>query len=528
MICFSTQRSGNAYSARWSVLRRSQHVFLRLILGVFIVGLSTTQGQTAGELYRGTWQIDTPDEGSLILIVKRQGRASYFWGDNADRTVYQGTWTMDENGATLTWNDDNTTHQIERDTLGYNITHRDAAGNERYTVPARQVPREVLGQWAQPPVRDDALASDRDQARGFFGTWRIGNGDDADYVFVEPDRSAASNWSTGHLELEGLRGVWARQGSELHIIWDSGHYSILREGERGFSYKRIEPGLRIEDDTTEFRSASRTSEENVPQTWFSAYQAEREADAGGVAFASRADARRFYRGSWLIKRGEETYERITVGRFGGLGTSRSSSLSGDWMMDRQDLFMRWDDGMRKILSPVGRGFVLYEYQPGRPLDGVPTRVLPATPTDAAKLAEHMRGRTEVSAQILTLAEAAGIDASSEASGWGRSFARWAWPFGGDEAAQSPALLVEDRPEGTAASQDPWWWPFWSERSAEESMAQTTSNTEEPAPAPLPGAAEQPVSALPSDGNAPTVEPSTAGTPATNSNNRSKKNWYWPF
>ena len=42
-------------------------------------------------------------------------------------------------------------------------------------------------------------------------------------------------------------------------------------------------------------------------------------------------------------------------------------------MQGQDLFMRWDDGMRKILSPIGRGFVIYEYRPGRPLDGVPTR-----------------------------------------------------------------------------------------------------------------------------------------------------------
>ena len=31
--------------------------------------------------------------------------------------------------------------------------------------------------------------------------------------------------------------------------------------------------------------------------------------------------------------------------------------------------------MRKILSPIGRGFVIYEYRPGRPLDGVPTRTM---------------------------------------------------------------------------------------------------------------------------------------------------------
>ena len=61
-------------------------------------------------------------------------------------------------------------------------------------------------------------------------------------------------------------------------------------------------------------------------------------------------------------------------------------------MDGQDIFMRWDDGMRSILNPSGHGFILYEYAAGRPLDGVPTRIFPAAPIDSAKLEQQIKDR----------------------------------------------------------------------------------------------------------------------------------------
>ena len=54
--------------------------------------------------------------------------------------------------------------------------------------------------------------------------------------------------------------------------------------------------------------------------------------------------------------------------------------------------MRWDDGMK--ISPVGEGFVLYEFRPGRPLYGVPTRVLAATLANTAKFEKHLAGRRQ--------------------------------------------------------------------------------------------------------------------------------------
>ena len=448
MISFSTQRFPH-------FLKAVSAIFCGLLLAPVLYG------QSNDELFRGTWQIDTPEQGTLILIVKSQGRASYFWGDNTDRTVYQGTWTSSEDAATLTWPDGDS-HRIERDSLGFGITYTDANGRELYTEAAQQVPAEIIGQWAKPPTKDNEAVSDRDKARGFFGIWKVGDDDDIEYVFVEADRSAASTGGDG----DGLRGSWAKQGSELHIAWDSGHYSILRENRRGFAYKRIAPGETIEDDESEMRPAARTVEEKIPSTWLSNYLEDREIYTGGIAFSSRKDARAFYRGDWVVKLADERFERIDIGRFGGLSSSAERGLEGDWRMQGQDIFMRWDDGMRKILSPVGRGFVLYEYAPGRPLDGVPTRIRAAAPADSGKLAEHLKGRKDVAQQMASLAEAAGIDPSQQQdAGWGRTFARWAWPFGEDEAAASDALLQE---EYEAASEpDPWWWPFWSEKAAPE-------------------------------------------------------------
>lgn len=496
---------------------------------------SAAWGQGSDELFRGTWQIDTPEQGALIILVKNQGRASYFWGDNTDRTVYQGTWTSEENAATLTW-PDGSRHRIERDDLGFGfgISYTDPSGRERYTAQAQQVPSEILGQWAKPPTKASELASDRDKAKGFFGVWRIGE-DEAgvDYVFVEADRSAASTEGG-----KGLRGSWAKQGSELHIAWDSGDYSILRESRREFAYKRIEPGTIIEDDATEMRPAIRTIEERVPAEWMAHYREERERHTGGIAFSSRQVARDFYRGDWIVQMAASQFERIGISRFGGLSTTAERGLAGDWRMQGQDIFMRWDNGMRKILSPVGHGFLLYEYKPGRPLDGVPSRIRPAAPADSSKLAEHLKGREDVARQMIQLAEAAGIDPSQhEGAGWGRTFARWAWPFGEDKASSPEALLQEEYE--TSRETDPWWWPFWTEKAAtgqKETETDTSGASEaiegeieaETVPAVEESITAAPEATMEPDEGVEANTPTEPAPQATEKKRSSARDWVWPF
>ena len=155
--------------------------------------------------------------------------------------------------------------------------------------------------------------------------------------------------------------------------------------ERGFDYKRIAPGTAIGEDEAEFVACNRTSKSNIATEWLSAYTAERAEYGGGIAFPSRKAARNFYRGEWIIQHRADAYEKVVLGRFGGLDNLARPHTRRFLMMSGQDIFMRWDDGMRKIPSPIADGFLLYEYKPGRPLDGVPTRIYAATlqPTRAS-------------------------------------------------------------------------------------------------------------------------------------------------
>lgn len=491
--------------------------------------------QTAEDSFRGTWQIETPESGTLLLLLKNQGVASYFWGNNADRTVYQGSWNHAETLATVTWQD-GSSHLLEKTASGLTATFRSPAGDRIYSAAAQQLPQEILGQWAKPPTRADELRSSRDEAKGFFGIWKLA--DSKQFILVEPDRATASNIGDG----PGQRGQWAKQGSELHIIWDSGQYGILRETERGFDYKQVESGKVIEDDETVTVPATRTIESNLPADWLADYKVERAADSDGIAFSSRKVARTFYRGNWLVRRSQSSFERIELARFGGLQTSRDRSLNGQWTMSGQDVFMRWDDGMRQVLSPVGRGFVLYAYKPGRPLDGVPTRIYAAAPAETAKLAEHLKGRKNVGQQIREMAEAAGIDPSAQEDvGWGRTFARWAWPFSDSSEGMTSEEMLADEYESEAVS-DPWWWPFWSEQP----VGKTAEEPDEAADAPKPENSAEPFApdeALPQiiqEAPVPVkmTEVETSGqneeAPATDANpanipqRRTNKNWFWPF
>lgn len=487
--------------------------------------------QSSASLFQGTWQVQTPEKGALVIVLKNQGLASYFWGDNTDRTVYPGTWTGNDTSVTISWKD-GTSHTIARSDVGLTATFRDASGGISYTAPAMQLPQEMLGQWAKPPKREDEIRSARDEAKGYFGIWKLS--DSGNFLFIESDRSAASNRGPDG----GQRGQWAKQGSELHIIWGSGEYGILRETERGYNYKQVESGQVIEDDKTKAIEATRTIESSVPADWLASYKAEEDTDSGGLAFTSSKVARTFYRGNWLVRRAKESFERIELGRFGGLKTSQDSSLAGQWSLSGQDVFMRWDDGMRKVLSPVGRGFVLYEYKPGRPLDGVPTRILPAAPEDTAKLAEHLTGREHVAEQMKQMAEAAGIDPiSQEDAGWGRTFARWVWPFSNEGKAMSTDAMLEEEFEPEEAT-EPWWWPFWSENADQgepsseatgDATAEETPAAPDPTPLPVELAEIEAVekNEAQTDANAETPKKNEPKQPSS-SKNRSAKDWLWPF
>lgn len=455
--------------------------------------------------FRDTWVAKSPEQGSIILLLKQNGRAAYFWADNADRSVYQGIWNYEAGSATLTW-EDGSTHTLSEAENGFNASYSGGDQGDSYTSLAQKLPGNILGQWARPPQREADELSDREMAKGFFGIWKVSGKSGDQYIFVQPDRSAASTLNADGQTDRGLRGSWAKQGADLHIVWNSGHYSILRPSERSYGYKTITPGKIIEEDEQEYSPCTRSSESNVPGVWMARYKKERETPRFGVFFANRKDAFRFYRGDWIVKHRKDAYEKIEIGRFGGLSTSRNRDIEGSWLMSGQNIYMRWNDGIRRLLSPIADGFLLYEYKPGRPLDGIPTRIHPAAPADADKLASHLQNRDNAAHSLLEQARAAGIE-PDESEGFGSSIYHWVWPFSGQEDAKSsPALLVEDSASDRPELNTPWWWPLWSEKQpavAEESNGDTPKLA----------------------GTAPELAPETRIPEARKAES---KNWFWPF
>ncbi len=419
------------------------------LLTAFLSTFFGLHAQSGEAIYQGTWLANTPDRGNLILIIKRDGRAAYFWGENTDLNVYQGRWTQTDDIATITWEDESQ-HILKQVLSGPEITHKDSQGNEQYTVPIQQPSKDTLGQWAKPPSNSEVVTSDGEKAKNFFGCWRIGE-NSRHFIFIEADRSAASTWVAGTSDDRGLRGSWVRQGSELHIIWDSGHYSILRKGEKGFTYKRIEPGAIIETNESKLVPATRTSKKNVSGTWLELYEKEKLAD--GIPFTSRKKMRQFYLGTWLVQHNKESFEKIEIGRFGGLSTSQDPSLKGNWLIKEQDIFMRWDTGMRKILSPIGRGFVLYTYKSGQPVDGIPTSVLPTTPLNRKKLDAYLKGNEAIAEEMLGLSKATDISSQKQQNGWHHSFRRWIWPFGHDTPLPEDFEAIRSTPIGQPPSNE---------------------------------------------------------------------------
>lgn len=456
-------------------ISRENYCVPKVLLKVFglIVAFALLKIQLFGQEaidYRGVWQTETPENGTLVLILKRNNLASYFWTDNVDRTVYQGSWSNDANGIILKWSNGKT-HRITRDFPGYKIIYSDATDEVLYNTSVKRLPEEILGQWANDPSTAEGSASDRDKARDFFGAWKIGEETNPYYLIVEPDRSAATNWPWKGSNTSGLRGSWAKQSSELHIAWGTGHYGILKQTERGFTFKLITPGSLIEKNTADELSALRINKDLLPKEWNYPVVDQKATQPQGAIFANRTDALSFYRGSWIVQRSEDTFERIEIGRFGRLRTSADAALYGNWHMSEQDIFMNWEDGMRKILSPVGDGFLLYEYKPGRPIDGMPTRIFPAAPEDSNKLARYIKGEKEPAAELLKFAMDAGVIPDTKDSGLTQTLIGWAWPFGDDKSTSLSSALLETNLDSLVKI-NPWWWPFWSETPPPETTKES--------------------------------------------------------
>lgn len=429
------------------------------------------QAQEKTELFEGSWAVGSKTVEPLIILLKPGGNAAFFYAQGSDNSIYPGTWTVDAGTAKITW-ENGTLHELRQGAFDFVGKYTDSLGSVKGDLTAQKVPSEALGQWAVAPDSGSKEVKVNTKTN-YFGIWKYFDpaSDVHSFLLIEDNRSAAKFEPTN--ETNSVNGSWVRQGSELHLIWENGDYSILRETERGFAFREIEAGQEIEIQTNAFQTIQRVPEEQAPSSWLSEIRNQQSETPEGYVFTSRKAARDFYRGYWLIEHASGSYERLKFYRYGTLETSRQNGLDGDWMLSGQDAMLRWDDGMRYVLSPVGQGFVLFSYKPGRAIDGVPTRTLPAAPQNPEKLEILLAGRSAFAKEILSRAQNAGIDTQREDS---KGPLKWIWPFGETNRNDSAALMVHAEEPISKKSTDPWWWPLWSEAPSETEEAQATKNS----------------------------------------------------
>ena len=156
-----------------------------------------------------------------------------------------------------------------------------------------------------------------------------------------------------------------------------------------------------------------------------------------LSFDSRKAQVKFFQGTWIFKRSENEYERISIGRFGGVRSDRKYQLNGQWKTGIDGLELTWDDGMRGQLLKIGDAFVYLEFAAGRPLDGIPNRILNVAPTLLDRLGDPSQVAYQRAANIVTA------------------------------ASQHPANPAKPKRPAQAFNNAPWWWPLWTDPKQEE-------------------------------------------------------------
>jgi len=389
--------------------------FLFLFLALIVPGIlnlnaqqrlrSTMPEPDLEDNYQGHWKVQTDGGKEIYVHIKPNNIASHFYGLINDHNIYHGKWEIYGDALFIEWDEGYTYLMRPLDAQNF----RFAIFNDGYTgseIPddeglARKIPEGEVGKWAIPPDELDSRSSAREEAKGFFGNWEIQ--DPAGftyYVLVNDDRTAASSYPRSRKGKEGLRGEWRRQGSELHIIWDTGHFQIIRDRPQDFVSELYPPASNLSDNVAPIPTFR--VNEITATNWLDLYQSE-EIFIRANPFRSRGDSNSFFRGRWILLDHGEPVQEVDVGRFGGIKI-QNSNIEGNWRSTTDSIYFYWEDGHRAILSPKHLSFIYMIFSPGQPFDGTPTRIYPAVPGDPSKLEEFRKMKEDATLRMKTYRE----------------------------------------------------------------------------------------------------------------------------
>ncbi|MGB0418187.1 MAG: hypothetical protein ACPGF8_01220 [Opitutales bacterium] len=396
--------------------------YLLSCVSCLLCGLSGTLSYAESD-YVGSWKLTTPQQGGLHLIIKDDGTAGYFWTDTAETQLHSGVWTADNSGIELLWEDDSR-HVFTSDNEGTKIEYYSASQQRLYMVEGHKIAEGTLGVWYQAPRSQQRTADPNKLYESLQGSWNLqGNR----ILSILNDRVAQLYAEDGQLKQTGR---WTRKEKALEIIWDTGNFARLQFEGSQYSYSEIAAAHTIHQASPIAAQVTR----NYSHTADALPAGNRPAT---LSFDSRKAQVKFFQGTWIFKRSANEYERISIGRFGGVRSDRKYQLNGQWKTGVDGLELTWDDGMRGQLLKIGDAFVYLEYAAGRPLDGIPNRILNVAPTLLDRLGDPSEVAYQRAANII------------------------------EAASQYPASPTKPKRPAHALNNAPWWWPLWTDPKQEE-------------------------------------------------------------
>jgi len=334
---------------------------------------------------QGAWRVTHPVNGHLYLIVREQRIVSYFWQYWEGERVLRSEWKAFGNGIYFAL-DSGDKIILSRSDAGVEAFFfnpgRSMTGAPDFRTFALRVSSMDVGKWHRPVSRNASktgISGDEQVDDSFFGTWEVISSRGLPYhIVVERDRTAATSWPHSDRGVSGMRGSWQRQGSELHIVWDTGHYDILRKNEGKYHKIGYPPSVSLESVEPEPQPALKV--EWLPHDPWRALYVESRNKPASNQWKSAKNASKFFRGDWKLLSSPGEMTKLELGRFGGIrGVRKGKVQKGEWKCTADYAILRWEDGTTELIRPLGDYFVTMLYSPLKNLDSVPDQVCPVDP-----------------------------------------------------------------------------------------------------------------------------------------------------
>ena len=400
------------------------------LLLTWVLALQTINAQSSTSTYEGTWKAEFSGDVRAYIILKDKGAASYF--SNLDKTsqVHNASWSLNTTTSEVTIQ----SLHGDRFTISRGINafmvNWDRPSEVTLSGTLVLVPPSEVGKWTLPPDEARRRFTTLTEAEGFFGNWEITDADGSPFfkLVIEDNRNAAASYFGSFKSSKGLRGLWQKRGDELHITWDSGHYSIIREFPDRYESVFFQPDEDLNSDSSGVTGLARRIDRTASGPWLTRYEQTKSDYSTSVGvFRKRSNARGFFRGKWDVRSPDgSNKETIDFGMFQDIDSDREGGMDGSWRVRGDLAYITWEDSLRAVVRPVDNRFVISIFKPEQALDGTPYKLFPLIPHDLEKLDKYVELRGEATERLRDYLETErrrAIERREDGDGWFNF-----WPF----------------------------------------------------------------------------------------------------